>query len=138
MWLNIRKISFLMLLLIKVEVTLENSHINSNRCFRPSSNCISCLITFISYTILSLLGWKPFVFRMIFLNNKKIIHWLRWFLYQSVLLSPNRFVIGANDRNRTCDLLITNQLHYRLCYVGLNVVYKCYICYYNQSSLKFQ
>lgn len=28
--------------------------------------------------------------------------------------------IGAGDRTRTCDRLITNQLHYQLCYSGTN------------------
>ena len=26
---------------------------------------------------------------------------------------------GADNRNRTCNLLITNQLHYQLCYAGI-------------------
>nr|DAW10486.1 MAG TPA: hypothetical protein [Caudoviricetes sp.] len=42
-----------MLPLIKVGVTLENSHINSNRCFRHYSNSSFCLIIFTSDTILS-------------------------------------------------------------------------------------
>ncbi len=28
------------------------------------------------------------------------------------------FLFGAGDGIRTCDLLITNQLHYRLCYTS--------------------
>ena len=39
--------NFLILPLVKVEVNLENSHINSIRCFRHSSNYNSCLIIFI-------------------------------------------------------------------------------------------
>ena len=30
-----------------------------------------------------------------------------------------RFVIGACDGTRTCDLLITNELHYQLCYTSI-------------------
>ena len=30
-----------------------------------------------------------------------------------------RFSFGAGDGTRTCDLLITNQLHYRLCYTSI-------------------
>ena len=30
-----------------------------------------------------------------------------------------RFVIGACDGTRTCDLLITNALHYQLCYTSI-------------------
>ena len=26
---------------------------------------------------------------------------------------------GADNRSRTCNLLITNQLHYQLCYAGI-------------------
>lgn len=29
---------------------------------------------------------------------------------------------GAGDRNRTCDLLITNELLYRLSYTGLSSI----------------
>ena len=45
--------NFLILPFTKVGVTLENSHINSSRCFRHSSNSNSCLIIFTSNTILS-------------------------------------------------------------------------------------
>ncbi len=34
-------------------------------------------------------------------------------------------LIGANDRNRTDDLLITSELLYQLSYVGLINLYKC-------------
>ena len=50
---------FLILPLIKVGVTLENSHINSSFCFKLSSNCISCLIIFITDTILSWMIFLP-------------------------------------------------------------------------------
>ena len=30
-----------------------------------------------------------------------------------------RFVIGASDPTRTGDLLITNELHYQLCYTSI-------------------
>ena len=30
---------------------------------------------------------------------------------------------GANEGTRTLDLLITNQSHYRLCYIGRNLYY---------------
>ena len=33
------------------------------------------------------------------------------------------FRYGAEDRTRTGDLLITNQLHYQLCYFGNNANY---------------
>ncbi len=33
----------------------------------------------------------------------------------------NGFETGAEDRTRTGDLLITNQLHYQLCYFGNNL-----------------
>ena len=65
---NIGKISFINLsntTIVKVGVTFENSHINSNLCFRLSSNCNSSLIIFITNTILS---W------MTFLQQKNIIH----------------------------------------------------------------
>ncbi len=38
-------------------------------------------------------------------------------------------VFGAGDGIRTCDLLITNQLHYRLCYTSdFNIIsyLKCF------------
>ena len=58
--------NFLILPLIKVGVTLENSHINSILCFRHSSNCNSCLIIFIFLH-------HPFVWTILmFLGNKKI------------------------------------------------------------------
>ena len=38
-----------------------------------------------------------------------------------IISSSTKTHYGANDRNRTCDLLITNQLHYRLCYIGILV-----------------
>ena len=58
---------FLILPLIKVGVTLENSHINSSLCFRLSSNCSSCLIIFIYLH-------HPFVWMIfiLFIDNKKI------------------------------------------------------------------
>ena len=59
--------SFLMLPLIKVGVTLENSHINSIRCFRHSSNCNSCLIIFIY--LHHPFDWMIFI---LFIGNKKI------------------------------------------------------------------
>ena len=31
------------------------------------------------------------------------------------------FVFGAGNRNRTCNLLITNQLHCQLCYASGNL-----------------
>ena len=83
--------SFLMLPLIKVGVTLENSHINSSLCFKLSSNCISCLIIFITDTILS---W------MIFFVKKKIIHFLNDFV-SICSISSNRNVVGAGSENRT-------------------------------------
>ena len=46
--------NFIILPFTTIGVTLENSHINSSRCFRHSSNSSSCLIIFIFSTILSL------------------------------------------------------------------------------------
>nr|DAT05045.1 MAG TPA: hypothetical protein [Caudoviricetes sp.] len=51
---------FLILPLIKVGVTLENSHINSSLFFKLSSNCNSSLTICISITILSFWDWMTF------------------------------------------------------------------------------
>ena len=34
------------------------------------------------------------------------------------LLFQRAFLFGASNRNRTCNLLITNQLHCQLCYTS--------------------
>ena len=67
---------FLILPFIKVGLTLENSHINSSVCFKLYSNCISCLIIFITDTILS---W------MIFLGIQKNHPFLNDFCIKSVV-----------------------------------------------------
>ena len=38
------------------------------------------------------------------------------------LLTKADFLFGAGERTRTFDLLITNQLHYRLCYTSNNAL----------------
>ena len=35
---------------------------------------------------------------------------------------------GASRRTRTPDLLITNQLHYQLCYTGVWLLYEAELC----------
>ena len=80
--------NFLMLPLIKIGVTFENSHINSSLCFRHSSNSSSCLIIFTLNTILS--------FWMTILQQKNTILF-RMIFVSSVQFSSNRYVIGADE-----------------------------------------
>ena len=40
-------------------------------------------------------------------------------------------LIGASDLTRTGDLLITSEMHYRLCYTSI-------VTYYNKNVLKCQ
>ena len=89
--------SFLMLPLIKVGVTLENSHINSSLCFRHSSNSNYWLIIFIFAPSFRL---DDFI---LFLDNKKNQPDLfsDWFLYQFCSISSNRYVIGGDEESRT-------------------------------------
>lgn len=83
---------FLMLPLINVGVTFENSHINSSLYFKLSSNCNSCLIIFI-------FSHHPFAWMILilFLGNKKINQILFfWLIFiSSVHFSSNRYVIGG-------------------------------------------
>ena len=74
--------NFLILPLIKVGVTFENSHINSSLCFRHSSNYSSCLIIFISSTILSF-GWFYIVFR----QQKNQPDFVFWLIFVSILFN---------------------------------------------------
>ncbi len=42
-------------------------------------------------------------------------------------LKATHYLFGAGDGIRTCDLLITNQLHYRLCYTSdFNIISHMY------------
>ena len=51
--------------------------------------------------------------------------WSRWMRFSSariwlfIFVSSLYFYYGASRRTRTPDLLITNQLHYQLCYTGI-------------------
>ena len=89
---------FLMLPLINVGVTFENSHINSSLYFKLSSNCNSCLIIFI-------FSHHPFAWMILilFLGNKKINQILFfWLIFiSSVHFSSNRYVIGGQGWIRT-------------------------------------
>ena len=50
-------------------------------------------------------------------------------------LSGPDAVGGAGDATRTHDLLITNQLHYRLCYTSINLHFNTYN--YNESIISY-
>ena len=52
------------------------------------------------------------------------MNWRAWFYTQkesSETTYFRGFYFGACDRIRTCDLLITNELHYQLCYTSVNI-----------------
>ena len=82
---------FLILPLIKVGVTLENSHINLSLCFKLSSNCSSFLLIFIYLH-------HPFlwIILILFLGNKKInqILFSDWFYtYLFNLVRPDTSLV---------------------------------------------
>ena len=47
------------------------------------------------------------------------------FIHKKILgndVFPRIFFFGACDRTRTSDLLITNELHYQLCYTSIKMI----------------
>ena len=102
-FINLRFILFYRILPeVSTRLIIERLHINSSLCFKLFSNCISCLIIFITATILS--------FRMIFSQTKKSTI----LLIDFCICSSNRFVIGWGTVIRTQECRNQNPMPYRL------------------------